>query len=349
MGNTLMRIMRCYRPSDVTRYVAQYGALLVFVIWFFVPSLPVVAATDDYINYWTFDEGVGRSINDVRGGKNGVMTGSSTGFGWASGKIGNALGMDGANGLAVVLPDGTVAGSQGSLSVWFKIEEMSDRNVLFSGASLSDKYLYALFGVDREGRPQFQFRTETNGTDRKVQGDKILNRNEWYHLVFTADTQRYRMFINGDELTLYGENTGRWFSDLTNHLFAYRIGASEANPLLGSFSGYIDDVRIYARALSDDEITILYEEGNIGKPTIPGVTASQTMASTVPVTEVQLGTPLVTLTPSVSPASTVISSPTHITEVTPERRIEILTQIQTLLQRIVELHSELNALRSLGH
>lgn len=310
----------------------------------------VYAATDDYANYWAFDEGMGRSVNDARGGQNGVMTGSSTGFGWASGKIGNALGMDGASGLAVALPDSAIAGSQGSISVWFKIEEMTDRNVLLSGTAPSDKYLYALLGIDRDGRPQFQFRTETNGVDRKAQGGKALNRNEWYHLVFTADTQRYRMFINGEELAIYGANIGRWFSDLTNRPFAYRIGASEAHPLIGSFFGYIDDIRVYTRALSAEEAVALYEEGNAGKPTVPGTPPPAPQAPAVPVVEVSLGgAPTVVLTPSKATAPSAAMPPASAKpELTPEKRAEILKQIQELLKRIIELQKELNALRSSG-
>ena len=37
----------------------------------------------------------------------------------------------------------------------------------------------------------------------------------------------------------------------------------------GSFNGIIDDMRIYARALTLPEVSALYDEGNGGKPTVP--------------------------------------------------------------------------------
>lgn len=342
-----MSIASIYFPFSGRRSIQRVFLIAVGFLLFTFGNF-AYAATDDYAHYWTFDEGMGRSVHDARGGENGVMVGSSTGFGWASGKIGNALGIDGANGLMVALPDNAITGSQGSISVWFNINEMTDRNILLSGVAPSDKYLYALIGVDRDGRPQFQFRTETNGADRRVQGGKALHRNEWYHLVFTADTQRYRMFVNGEELALYGENIGRWFSDLTNRPFSYRIGASEAYPLIGSFSGYIDDIRVWERALSAEEVVALYEEGNAGTPTVPGVPPPAPQAPPVPVTEVPIGNTLtVTLTPAPSAASSsVIPPPPAKHELTPQKRAEILSQIQELLKRIIELQKQLNALKA---
>jgi hypothetical protein len=259
------------------------------------------AATDDYTNYWKFDEGYGRSVNDAKGGMNGVLTGSSTGFGWASGKIGTALGMDGGSGEGVALPNSVISGSQGSLSVWFRLDSLADGNVIFSAKSSTDHNVYVLLSVDRDGRPQLQWRTDPNGADVKANGGKILNKNEWYNLIVTANSQSYHMYVNGEELTMYGQNWGRWFPDFTNHTLSYRIGRSEATPLLGSFNGYLDDLRLYNRPLTFEEVTTLYDEGNMGKPTNPGRPA-EPEAPPVPVTEV-------TLTPSPAPAQPLMAPP----------------------------------------
>ena len=232
-------------------------------------SQTAFAATKDYVNYWTFDEGTGKSVNDSIGGQNGVLTGSSTGFGWASGKVGTALAMDGMAGEAVVLPNAILKGSQGTISLWFDINALSDQNIIFSAKSTSDNNVYANLAVDRDGRPQFQFRDSTNGTDRKAQGAKILNKNEWYNLVLTANSLTYKIYVNGEQVTVNGDNIGRWFPDLTNQTLMYRIGASDAIPMNGVFNGYLDDMKIYNRELSLDEVTALYAEGNAGRPTVP--------------------------------------------------------------------------------
>ena len=231
------------------------------------------AATNDQVNYWKFDEGMGRSANDSVGGQNGALFGSSTGFGWASGKVGTAIGMDGTTGTGVALPNGILSGSQGSLSVWLDMNALTDRNIIFSAKSTTDNNVYAALMVDRDGRPQFQFRDGTNANDRKAQATRLLNRNEWYNLTFTANTIGYHVYVNGEEVVVAGDNIGRWFPDVTNQTWSYRIGALDAVPLNGSFNGYLDDVRIYNRALSADEARALYTEGNAARPTVPALVA----------------------------------------------------------------------------
>jgi hypothetical protein len=201
------------------------------------------------------------------------MTGSSTGFGWASGKVGTGIGMDGTTGTGIVLPNAFLKGSQGSLSLWMNAQALSDRNVIFTAKSTSDNNIYVAFGLDRDGRPQLQFRDTSSGNDRRAQGTKTLNPNEWYNLTLTASGQTYKIYINGEEVTVAGENLGRWFPDFTNHTLSYRIGMLEASPLSGSFNGYLDDLKIYNRPLTADEAKALYDEGNAMRPTIPAAVA----------------------------------------------------------------------------
>jgi hypothetical protein len=234
-----------------------------------LPTGVVFAAATDYTNYWTMDEGTGRSVNDSVGGQNGVMTGSSTGFGWATGKVGTAIGMDGTMGTGVALPNGFLRGSQGTISLWLDAQSLTDQNVIFSGKSTSDNNIYAALLVDHDGRVTFQLRDTTSGNDRKAQGAKLLNKNEWYNVVFTANGQTYRVYVNGEEVTVAGDNLGKWYPDITNHTFSYRIGMIDANPLSGSWNGYLDDLRIYSRALSLDEVKDLYSTTNAQRPTNP--------------------------------------------------------------------------------
>lgn len=264
-----------------------YLSLLVVTVIFFSAG-QAFAAVNDYTNYYAFDEGTGRSVGDAAGGQNGSLTGTSTGFGWASGMIGTALGMDGLSGESVALPDGFLRGSQGSIVLWLKLNTLTDRNIIFSGHSTTDNYIYAALQIDHEGRPQLVFRTTTDGVDQKVQGSKILNKNEWYQLVLTANSLTYRIFVNGEEISVAGNNTGRWIPDFTNRTLAYHIGSLDSNPLSGVFDGYLDDMRMYARALTQDDVTALYNGGSPGTPGTP-LAAKQTAApSDIAVTEVTL-------------------------------------------------------------
>jgi Concanavalin A-like lectin/glucanases superfamily len=300
------------------------------------------AVTNDQVNHWKFDEGMGRSVNDSVGGKNGVMVGTSTGFGWASGKINTAVGMDGGAGeKSIVIPDGTLSGSQGTIALWFSMHDLSDRNVLFSGKSTYNNYIYSALYIDYNGRPEFQFRTTQDGVDRKAQGGKVLNKNEWYNLVLTADGQSYHMYVNGEEITVYGENIGRWFSDLTSHVYAYRIGAIDSNPLSGSFNGYLDDVRIYNRALSFAEVVALYGEGNAGAPTNPVLATSTPVTVEPPVTPIEIIVPTPPTTPVVTTPPPVVSTPSD-----DAKKAMIQGLIKQIMALIVELQKQLLVLKA---
>ncbi len=233
-----------------------------------VLAVPVIAAAATPVDYWTFNEGTGRSVNDSLGGMNGVMIGTSTGFGWAGGKVGVALAMDGADGTGVALPSKMLHGTQGSISVWIKLNSLSDRNIILGAKSTTDNSIYAALLIDRDGRPMIQYR-DSSGADHRTQAAQLLNTNEWYHLVFSADSQRYHFYINGTEVNSAGDGNARWFSDLTNQDLGYRIGMLQSSILSGSFDGYIDDMRIYDQVLTQADVDTLHEEGNAAGPTLP--------------------------------------------------------------------------------
>lgn len=231
------------------------------------------AAMEGEVNRWTFDEGTGRSVGDSIGGQNGVMTGESSGFGWASGKVGTGIGIDGKDGLSVVIPNGAFTGAAGTISVWLKTTTPSDRNIVIGAKSVSDHNVYSLLRIDREGRIEFISKNEAGGTERRAQATKLLNAGEWYHVVFVANGVGYKVYVNGEESSVLGENIGRWWSQISNHTYAYRIGASEAPSRPGVFDGYLDDIRVFSRELTAAEVAALYKEGNEASPTVPAAIA----------------------------------------------------------------------------
>src|SRR3989344_5238958 len=329
-----------------------YSPLLVVGVGILFSVGTAFAATDDYTNRFTFDEGTGRSAGDLVGGQNGALTGTSTGFGWASGMIGTALGMDGGSGESVVLPNGFLSGTEGSISLWFKMNNLSDRNVIFSGQSTNDNYIYAALVVNHEGRPEFVYRAATDGSDKKAQGSGILNKNEWYLLVFTANGQGYRMFVNGEEASMSGDNTGKWFSDFTNRTLKYRIGSLDSNPRSGVFDGYLDDLRIYNRVLTQEDVTSLYNGGNPGTPDVP-LAAKEVIVPTVVIDLTPTPTPVAVAPPSTPlAAQNVLTTPTtsSVTDTAlsadTTRKAKIQELIGQILLLIAELQKQLAVLKA---
>jgi Concanavalin A-like lectin/glucanases superfamily/Protein of unknown function (DUF2939) len=88
---------------------------------------------------------------------------------------------------------------------------------------------------------------------------------EWVHLAGTydGDTGRMSFYVNGDRIgrqTRVGEI--RLDSESLHRplVIGAEINGPNIDDATGEFNGYVDDVRIYNRALSDDEIKVLAEE-----------------------------------------------------------------------------------------
>ena len=100
--------------------------------------------------------------------------------------------------------------------------------------------------------------------------DSFLADN-WYHVAVTSDGNTISIYINGVKQTLYneiGSNNGNWFGDLTG-ANKFTIGALVHNngEIHGSVNGIIDEVAIYNRALSPEEIKAHYLSKRAGGST----------------------------------------------------------------------------------
>ena len=82
-----------------------------------------------------------------------------------------------------------------------------------------------------------------------------LDKRGWYHIAFTYDGSYLRWFVNG-ELEAQNSSSGTMDGTIAENL---KIGASYVYS--NTFNGIIDEVRIYNRALSEEEIRAHYLQG----------------------------------------------------------------------------------------
>ena len=149
--------------------------------------------------------------------------------------------------------------NEGTVSVWFNIAAESKGNSSFIYQYYSDNkdrlYLNA------------EYTTSTNANLRMGIGDKHkssgkITENSWNNAVmlWTPDGVM-KLYING---LLESEDTftNPGFQFMGDEQFYFGRGW-DSNP--SYYSGAIDNLRIYARALSESEIQELYSEGNGNK------------------------------------------------------------------------------------
>jgi len=188
--------------------------------------------------HWKFDEGSGTVAVDSAGGNDGEVHGAA----WCDGILGGALRFDGVDDY---VDCGVHVGEVMSLSLWVYPESLSGIRALAceSGYSLYDNNLR--FEI-RSGRVRYCF---ADGVSEQVYmyGATDPNNYEWSHLAVTRDGTEAAVYLNG----VKGASAP--------YDFAPRAGSSSLTvggscPDAEAFKGRIDDVRLYERALSEEEI-----------------------------------------------------------------------------------------------
>ncbi len=202
--------------------------------------------------YWRFDEADGRTIKDYSGnGNDGTFSGESwndgtvNGATQAEGKYGNALGFDGVNDYVDVgRANSLLITGDLSLEVWIKPAAYTSPNSLIISQSDANGYtgVYGLL-LDSSGTLAL-YRGNGVSAQASVWTTTILPLNVWTHLAVTVSGVTVKFYLNG-VLDKTGDHGAVTVADAgTNILMA---GSSRYN-------GSMDEVRIYNRALTQQEI-----------------------------------------------------------------------------------------------
>ena len=219
---------------------------------------------DGLVGYWSFDEGEGDVAYDSTGN---ARDGTIYGAAWTSGISGAALQFAGND--YVRLPR-TSLGSAYSSSLWFVQLAADPWGLLvhrgFCGGCNYEPRLQVggIGGMSLFASVSGCSSTGMTHSDVEVAG------NEWHHLVYAVTSQTQRLYVDGIEMLppgSEGPRAGNWYT---------LIGASAQEDDGVATKGFlenaiIDEVRIYNRALSEDEIRELYEyPGWVGGPVPQG-------------------------------------------------------------------------------
>ncbi len=198
-----------------------------------------------------FEETSGATANDVSPFKNNGTINGPTGS--ASGKFGRALSFDGSNDRVDVPDAASLDLTNGmTLEAWVNPTTNSGwRTVLLK--ERGNDLLYALYGSNG-AKPQTEAYT---GTENSAGGTSALPLGTWSHLAATYDGTNLRLYLNGTLVT-----TKTTSGAMPNTSSPLRIGG---NAIWGEyFSGLIDEVRVYNRALSASEIGLDMKTAVVG-------------------------------------------------------------------------------------
>jgi len=195
---------------------------------------------------YAFSEGNGTTASDASGnGNNGTLSGGAT---WTlSGKYGSAISLNGVNGFIAVPASPTLnLGSAGTIEGWVKVNVLGRwHSLLAKGAANSDAvHNYALEITD-----QNVFRCILGDGASFMMVDSTIRAvaAQFTHAACAWDGTTVRLYING----ALNSSRPQTLTPAANTAQLY-LGQFGGNA--DRLQGTLDEVRIYARALTDAEL-----------------------------------------------------------------------------------------------
>ncbi|MDQ3111111.1 MAG: histidine kinase [Bacteroidota bacterium] len=159
--------------------------------------------------------------------------------------------------------------AEGTISIWVKItaENYSGRGVLWNPIVLTkngpgDDFIEAyciLYGLKQKTlgvSSSFSYENQIS-----ICANNTLLLGQWYHIVMTYTDTSLCLYLNGELEDCAAKNFRTKFL-ATDSVMIGNAASIKNNRF---FNGHVDDVSIYNRALSPDEIRDLYNESNPNK------------------------------------------------------------------------------------
>jgi hypothetical protein len=224
--------------------------------------------TSGLVAAYGFNEGSGTTVTDLSGSGH---TGTIANATWTTGgKYGNALSFNGSNAWVTINDAADLRLTAGmTVEAWVNptvnASKWSAAIVKEQPSDPANDIAYALYTADGSGKPPAVHGLfgSGGGADKSAVGTSTLPLNTWTHLAGTYDGTALRLYVNG-ALVATKAQTG----SMTTTTGALRIGGDASNEF---FTGLIDEVRVYNRALSQTEI-----QNDMGTPLASGPSVTST-------------------------------------------------------------------------
>jgi hypothetical protein len=208
------------------------------VLWSFQVEYDVPIADPSLIGWWKFEEGAQRAIDWSGHGNNGTIHGDPV---WAPSEDGMALDFDGQGDYVDTGKTATQLGLAGNaprtVTAWIFIRSFNGAGIYEMGShnTAEDFSLTARSGITNRWRMQYW----------KADVDFDMNSlNRWVHVTHTHDGTESRIYADGQLIVTHPVTLN------TTDGKTLKIGAYRSF----QFDGIIDDVRLYNRALTAEEI-----------------------------------------------------------------------------------------------
>ncbi len=241
-----MRSPRTRRTCLTMLVVAVLGLALA------VPDDVAADLNNGLVAYWSFDDGTAH--DDSGNGHDGTIYGANA----TGGMSGLALEFDGIDDYVNTWTDFSWTPSDSfSLCLWIRLLPSSTPQGIFGkgeAGGYGDANWEWNFDLNENGGLRFIYYCGGH-VGIRLQESALLY-SQWYHVLVTYEpVAKARLYVNGALADTYTDIDSPWIDRSTPVLIGHSYFSQYLNYF---FEGTIDEVRIYDRALSEDEILDLY-------------------------------------------------------------------------------------------
>ncbi|MDH7503973.1 MAG: immunoglobulin domain-containing protein [Verrucomicrobiota bacterium] len=245
-----------------TKVRSEFGCLMFAVLTsFFVAMADCVPPLEGTVSWWPGDGNAGDAVGADHGTRVGEIT-------FRPGLIAEAIEIT-EDGQYILVPNTEDLRFTTAISIegWIKpVDVYTDQHIVSTAGGVGP----SPFGHD------YYLRLVNRGLEFRINDVPLLVQNvitepgKWYHVAATYSTasRLRRIFVNGK---LAGQNS--FASPINTEHTAITIGVNARNVAYGenfsSFKGLLDEITLYNRVLTAQEIADIYEAGSAGKCKAP--------------------------------------------------------------------------------
>jgi hypothetical protein len=260
------------------------GIIAAFVC---LTTTPVSAQLNGLANgldgYWTFDETSAGILHDSSGhGYNGTLINFPNGQGnWTSGKTGGALQFGGPSTHEYVsVPNFTMPTTSMTLTAWVWANSTPRwATIAANWNGAWGAFNYATFG----STPKMSVYVADGGSPPGIVNvdygvsSASVSLNQWHFMAFVANSQTATVTFMQDGVADGSFGYGAQLFASSSQL---NIGddPSDTSPGQGNWDGKIDDLAVWTRALSSQELATIYNAGLAGQPLLTLIPEPSVMA-----------------------------------------------------------------------
>jgi hypothetical protein len=231
-------------------------------------------AEEGLIGYWKFDNQSNLGLDSSGYNNHGSVNNSYVSYVTEGKKGGAAKFVEGSN-SAITIPNNSILNvTSVTIMAWVNLNGTNNDGgdtILSRCNAYSEVYaLYADVGSWGNGEMGAHFNVSVN-----VPSGFIVPKDEWVHLAMTFDKYNARFYYNGNLVATKPLSIGIMTSNTNLYIGSSLYQSRE------DFSGLMDEVRLYNRALAEAEIKAIYHNDIEGAPSPPVLLAPSDNATQI--------------------------------------------------------------------